>query len=386
MRLLLVLVGCVSLLGAPSAAQAVTVGISHQTADAFGDQRLRALGLQHARLVVPWDAATSEPARVAEWLRATSAAGMRPHVAFEHARSTRCPARPCSAPARAQYARAVRKFLATFPQVRTFSTWNEANHRSQPVASRPELVAGYYEELRAACGSCTVVAASVLDSGSYVRWLERFRDATDLEPRLWGLHNYGDATYGRSTGTDAVLGAVPGKVWVEETGGIVRIAGSALLTDEIRAANSIKRAFALAATRPRISRMYIYQWRAGARDRFDAGLVRPDGTERPSLTALARALAAQAAPTLRWRARGRGRRLVLRATCLAASRRCRGRVLVRIGGRGVAKRRYRTSSRRRTTVLRVRIPRVLRRLRCVRLVVRATSPAAATTRASLIRR
>ena len=40
--------------------------------------------------------------------------------------------------------------------------------------------------------------------------------------------------------------------------------------------------------------MYVYQWRANAGDRFDAGLLRPDGTARPSYAALARDLAAQA--------------------------------------------------------------------------------------------
>ena len=45
--------------------------------------------------------------------------------------------------------------------------------------------------------------------------------------------------------------------------------------------------------------MYVYQWRAGATDLFDAGLLRPDGSERPSYAAFAagmRALPAKAAP------------------------------------------------------------------------------------------
>jgi len=36
--------------------------------------------------------------------------------------------------------------------------------------------------------------------------------------------------------------------------------------------------------------MYIFHWRAFATSRFDAGLVRPDGSARPSLAALARDL------------------------------------------------------------------------------------------------
>jgi hypothetical protein len=88
----------------------------------------------------------------------------------------------------------VRRFVARFPQVRTYTTWNEANHVSQPVADRPEAVAGYYEELRAACARCTTVAGDLLDSGTYVGWLRRFRAATATSPRLWRLHNYSDVT------------------------------------------------------------------------------------------------------------------------------------------------------------------------------------------------
>ena len=272
---------------APGAAQAATIGLADQNATAYADGRLRALKLPVARLVVPYDAATSQPQLVASWLAAVAAAGMQPHVAFEHLRANGCPGSPCIVPSRATYAAAVRRFVATFPQVRVYTTWNEANHESQPVASRPEMVAGYYEELRAACALCTIVAGDVLDSGSYLRWLERFQAATDSDPQLWGLHNYGDVTYGTTEGTDAVLRAVSGELWIEETGGIVVLRNSAgritLSFDETRAAASIDRAFALLASRPRITRMYVYHWQSGATSRFDAGLVRPDCKPAPEL-------------------------------------------------------------------------------------------------------
>jgi hypothetical protein len=59
-----------------------------------------------------------------------------------------------------------------------------------------------------------------------------------------------------------------------------------LPTDEARARCAIERAFAIAAARPRITRMYIFHWRAFASSRFDAGLVRPDGSDRPFLQTL----------------------------------------------------------------------------------------------------
>ena len=161
-------------------AAALTVGFGDQQPASFSDPRLLALGMNHARLIVPWNAATTEPGAVQAWLDAIAAAGMTPHVAFEHLRTDRCPGRPCVLPTRAQYGAAVRAFIARFPQVRTYTAWNEANHASQPVAQHPEAAAGYYEELRAACPACTIVAGDVLDSGSYVRWLSASsRDVAD---------------------------------------------------------------------------------------------------------------------------------------------------------------------------------------------------------------
>jgi hypothetical protein len=295
-RLLPAVTAAAALLGPVAPARAVVVGLADQTPTAYADARVHALGLRYARLVVPWDAATSEPQAAQGWLTAVAAAGMTPHVAFEHLASDRCPSRPCTTPTAAEYGAAVRRFVARFPQVRTYTTWNGANHVSQPVADDPEAVAAYYDELRAACRACTIVAGDVLDSGSYRRWLQRFLRASTTTPRLWGLHDYGDVTYGRTTGVDAVLATVPGALWIEETGGLVSLRNAAgrqtLAIGEAAAAKAIDRAFAIAAARPRIARMYVYQWQAKATDRFDAGLVRPDGTTRASYTALARDLAA----------------------------------------------------------------------------------------------
>ncbi len=316
-------------------AAALQVGISDQSPSSFSDPHLRVLGLKDARLIVPWDAATSEPAAVQAWLDAVQAAGMTPHVAFEHLLHQKCPARTCTAPSRAQYGAAVRAFIARFPSVRTYTTWNEANHASQPTADAPVAVAGYYDQLRAACPGCTIVAADVIDSGSYVNWLRRFRAATSASPALWGLHNYTDVTYGTTSGTDNALAQMPGSVWIEETGGIVVRRdghGHELLSyDEARAAAAVTNAFSIAATRPRITRMYIYQWRAAVNDFFDAGLVRPDGSLRPSYTSLLAGLASlrSAASTksgrsswsARW-ASTKKRTLVLRMRC--GSSRCSG--------------------------------------------------------------
>jgi hypothetical protein len=339
---------------------------------------------------------------------------MQPHIAFEHLRSDRCPGAPCVVPsAAAQYGAAIRRFVAPFPQVKTYTTWNEANHVSQPVSGRPEAVAGYYDQLRVACPDCTIVAGDVLDSGGYVRWLQRFLDASSTAPQLWGLHDYGDVTYGRTSGADDVLATVPGALWIEETGGLVSLRNAAgrltFATTEARAAVAIDRAFAIAADRPRITRMYIYQWMAGPLDRFDSGLARPDGTLRPSYQALVADLAAArgAAPAstagtstakVRWSVTWSGRRrLLLRATCPATITRCRGRVTVALRAgtttRRLATRAYRTTTAHRTTTLRIavsaRAAQAARRARTRRVVlsVAPTMPAGAksTTRLKLAR-
>jgi hypothetical protein len=251
MRLARGLTLALALLGPASTAQAAAVGLADQQPASYADARARALGLRYARLTVPWDAATSQPQAVAAWLAAVRAAGMTPHVAFEHLATDRCPQRPCTTPTAAQYGAAVRRLVALFPQVRTYTTWNEANHASQPVADDPEAVAAYYGELRAACAGCTVVAGDVLDSGSYRRWLERFLRASTTTPPLWGLHDYGDVTYGRTTGVDSVLATVPGALWIEETGGLVALRNAAgratFAATEASAATAIDRAFAIAA-------------------------------------------------------------------------------------------------------------------------------------------
>jgi hypothetical protein len=121
------------------------------------------------------------------------------------------------------------------------------------------------------------------------RWLARFRAALHGgAPQLWGLHNYTDTNRFRTTGTQRMLAAVPGEIWVTETGGIVSFKTSdgrdVLPYDEQRAARAVRFLFRLAGLSSRITRTYIYQWKIDfPGNRFDAGLVRPDGQARPSL-------------------------------------------------------------------------------------------------------
>lgn len=294
-RVLAAVAGAVgALLCAAAPAPALVTGVGDQHRWFLDDPQFQALGVDHVRVIVPWNAALTGDERVEAWMARAAAHQKVPLVAFEHEPGTQCPNAPCTAPSVAAYEHAVAAFLARWPQVREIVPWNEPNHRAQPTAGRPALAADLYDAARRACPACTVVAADVLDDPDTVgRWLSAYRAALDSEPAVWGLHNYYDATYGTSSGVDRFLAAVPGEVWLTETGGIVRFrsaSGGGLPEDEGRAAQAIKWLYAMLPSRPRVTRMYLYQWQSTPFSDFDAGLVRPDGSPRPSLDEVRAAL------------------------------------------------------------------------------------------------
>lgn len=265
----------------------LVVGLSDQKPDMFGDPRFRRLGIRHVRLVVPWDAALTGDRPTAAWLEAARRGGYDVLVAFGHAVGAQCPADPCEAPSATRFARAFAAFRRRFPFVREFSTWNEPNHASQPVARRPGLVARYYDAIRAGCPRCTLLGADVVADSSAARWVRGF----GRRPRRFGLHNYSDANRFDTAGTAAFLRLVDGEVWITETGGIVEFTTAdgrrAFERDERRAARATRQMFELARSSPRIRRLYVYHWNAvNPPGRFDAGLVAADGRARPAYDVL----------------------------------------------------------------------------------------------------
>jgi hypothetical protein len=245
------------------------------------------LPIKTARLVTPWDSVYTEPELLDQWLIAAQAARIEPLVAFEHARGDRCPDRPCRLPSIEAYAAAFRTFRARYPWVRLVTPWNEPNHHSQPTAGQPLRAAALYNAARAQCGDCDLVAGDLLDSPNMPGWLTEYQRGLAETPRLWGLHNYYDATYFSSAGVRTMLDLVPGEVWLTETGGIVSFATPdgrvALPYDETRAEASVRFTFDLARRyRHRVGRVYLYQWQSPPGARFDAGLIGGDGRPRPA--------------------------------------------------------------------------------------------------------
>jgi hypothetical protein len=272
---------------APTPHAGLVVGIGEQGSAMFADPRFKALAIDKARLVTAYDAVHVgfERALVDAWLHAARDAGVEPFVTFGHSRvhSTKLPS---AAEFRADF----RAFRRRYPQVRVYAPWNEINHASQPTSRAPARAAAYYNVVRAECPGCTVLAGDVLDQAGMGRYLARYRRHLDGAPRIWGLHNYADSNRFRDSGLRELLATVPGDVWLTETGGIVRF-GRSFPQDEERAARAIAYALRLAREHGRVKRLYLYNWTGSApTDRFDSGLVGPDGKPRPGYEALRKAL------------------------------------------------------------------------------------------------
>jgi len=271
----------------------VTVGISEQSPDLFEDPRFRTTGITNARLIVPYDVVK----RGGLWLHVTDVwldrarrDGIEPLVSFSHSLVKR---RQFRLPSVAGYAARVREFRARYPWVNTFSTWNEANHKgTQPTGRHPRRVAVYYRALKKQCVGCTVVAVEILLNHSWRtwRWIRRFRERAGPGPYIFGLHNYPDVTRLRDLNTRLFMRRVPGaEVWLTETGGVVRFRHWRY--NETRAGRAVGHVFKMAATFPRVKRVYLYNWRADGNKRWDSGLISSDGILRRGFFELLDALA-----------------------------------------------------------------------------------------------
>jgi hypothetical protein len=263
------------------------IGIGEQGAAMFADKRFRDLGIEHARLVVPYDAVARPTERDLSdaWLAAAKDAGVEPFITFGHSRAV-----PEKLPTVAEFRAAFTAFRERHPDVKLYAPWNEINHASQPTARSPKRAAQYYNVVKRECGGCTVLAGDVLDQAGMTRYVRQYKRHLDGEPAIWGLHNYADTNRFRTSGLRDLLRTVKGDIWLTETGGIVKF-GRNFPRDERRAARSIAYALKLARENERVEAVYLYNW-TGARptDRFDSGLIGPDGTARPGYDALRTAL------------------------------------------------------------------------------------------------
>jgi hypothetical protein len=269
------------------AASSVQVGVADEETQMFGNPLWQRLHTKVTRYIVPWDVVAHSYYldKAIVWIHAAEAQHQQILVAFYHSEYT-----ATRMPSVAQYAHFTQKFIKRFPNVHQYQPWNEANRGNvrytgenfdSPTAAAS---AKYYQALRKVCPSCTILGLDILDQpevGPSLEYLAEFKaELHHLRvptPTIWGLHNYSDTNRFSSSRTRAILAAVPGQVWLTETGGIVKFGGAFPNNNGSglsRAARALSYMFALASSNSRIKRLYVYQWTGASHTAiFDAGLT-----------------------------------------------------------------------------------------------------------------
>jgi hypothetical protein len=274
---------------AASAAPSV-VGIGEQSPAIFTDPSWQRLNSRDVRYVVAWDALRVpwQKAEVDAYLAAARDSGARVLLGFSRSRSPK-KSRRKYLPSPSRLRREFLAFRSHYPWVRTYLTWNEANHRGQPTWNRPDVVARYYDMLRRNCRSCTIVGPSVLDTLAMPSWVRQVERKSKHRVRIWALHNYIDANRFRTRGTRSLLNATrrtKAKIWFTETGGLVRRDNGSRIefadskSHAVKATRQVKK---LARLSRRVQRVYFSHWVAPAPDStWDSALIDPRGRPRPS--------------------------------------------------------------------------------------------------------
>jgi hypothetical protein len=273
------------------------VGMADQHAAMFDNKNFQALKIKRIRYLVAYDwyKIGWQRAEVDDFMKRSQAAGADVLVHFTSRRGCYNNGRyskrkACRAPSVATYKSSFKRFQKLYPWVKTYGAWNEANHESQPVANNPKRAAQYFLAARSLCRSCKIVALDVLDQKNMASYVNSFKRYDQGKARIWGLHNYGDVNRKRTSGTRDLLRITPGEVWLTETGGILKF-GGAFPRSLSRQARATKYMFSMVSKydsrqsglRGRITRLYNYQWTGAKRSaRFDAGLVNPNGSQRPA--------------------------------------------------------------------------------------------------------
>jgi hypothetical protein len=278
------------------------VGIGEQKPGIFTSPQWRRLGLHYARYIAPWDALDDpvQLARLDAWMAQARRARVRVLLGFGHSVRNRWRARRL--PTVTQFEDHFWRFRERYPWVTDWLVWNEANNGHSLTKRRPRLVARYYNAIVPDCPGCNVIGADVLDDSNMAWWIKWFRHYARPRPRIWGLHNYIDANYGFTRGTLRLLALTRGQIWFTETGGVVlrRIVRRGKVVKVLRygvqrAALATERVFRLACLSPRITRVYLYHWRAPRKaTNWDSALLDARGRPRPAYRVLQRYLFASA--------------------------------------------------------------------------------------------
>jgi len=280
------------------------VGIGDNNLAMFSDPRFLALGIKNVRFDMAWDVlsrAYRSPYRrdvLQAWLEDARTDGLTPVIVFDHSERKGQSGR---LPTVAQFSRAFLRFRKLYPWVTEFVTWDEANYYGEKIAQSPRRAARYYLALRRDCRSCTIVAPDLLDISArrqavpMVRWAREFMHFAHAQPAYWALNNYVSANHLSLRSTRLLLRAVHGKIWITETGGIVRFPhrGRPGFPLTVRHEAKVDRFLLtkVAGLSARIARIYLYEWRPPKRHTsWDTALLYYDGKPRPAYDVLANML------------------------------------------------------------------------------------------------
>jgi hypothetical protein len=264
-RTLIPIAALVAALAVPAGAAAYTLGISDQQAQTFTNPLFGPLNFKAARYITPYDVMDSpaDKAQLDAWLAAARAANQKILVSFEHSHRG---SRAKTMPSVAAYTKEIKKFKTAYPFVKEISPW-------------------YYMAARKVWPGKTIVGIDILDENNVnrtIKYLTSFLRYAKPTPKIIGFHNYSDTNRFSTSRTKRVLATFGGKVWLTETGGIVKL-GTSFPTSTSRASKALGCMFTLAKTNSRIQRLYVYQFNPATDPAatFDAGLINPDGTTRP---------------------------------------------------------------------------------------------------------
>ena len=288
------------------AARPVVIGIGDQNPGIFVDPRFSSLGIRTARDLVPWDIVTRpadgpDLAAFRGWLRAAQEANVTPLISFGADISN-----PAAnyVPTVSQYEHAVKAFLEAFPQLKTYTAWNEPDFVYRSLARHPGLAASYFNALFELCRDCTVLAGDVyLPTAAAVPrsarasffngiaplgpWLRAYIRGLHHRPAGWALHDYIEVRGRNTLQLRTLMSMTSGPIWLDETGGVLR-RGHWWFPDQSATAAADDEQFLLSLTERyhRIARIYHYEWKGTTTAGWDSGLVDANGRTRSAYTVL----------------------------------------------------------------------------------------------------
>ena len=292
-------------IAAPASARRAgpAIGIGEQHSSMFTSKWFNQLELHDARYLAPWDV-MQDPYQLYlldSWMAAAQRAHARVTLGFGH--SLRNEYFAHRLPTWREFQQQFRLIRKHYPWVRNYISWNEANNPRGMTAHRPGRVAQYFDVVARNCRGCNVVAADLLDWRNMIPWARAFRRAAHVKPRIWGLHNYGDANHFHTKSTLALLRFTKGQIWFTETGGVVLRRQPVGRKHRIRtwrygtrhAARSVAHVFQLACMSRRITRVYLYNWETPHKvTTWDSGVVDSHGRRRPAYFVIQRWLSRSA--------------------------------------------------------------------------------------------